>query len=49
MSCSACKQRKAGRIVPVNPAKPKVVERQGTNPMTEKGNTLRQRLRFTGR
>lgn len=49
MSCSACKQRKTGRIVPVNPVKSKSAEHQGTNPMTEKSNTLRQRLRFTGR
>ena len=50
MGCSACSQRKStGRSIPINPNK-KPAERQG-NPQgaVEKGNTLRQRLRFTGR
>ena len=49
MSCSACKQRRAGRIVPINPAKANTAERKGTNPMNKDGSTLRQRLRYTGR
>ena len=50
MSCSACAKRQQGRIVPVNPSVKKPAERQG-NPSgaKEQGNTLRQRLRYTGR
>lgn len=49
MGCSACSQRKTGRIIPINPNK-KPAERQANpNSAVEKGNTLRQRLRFTGR
>lgn len=49
MSCSACTKRRQGRIVPVNPAK-NPAERQGNhNGAKEQGNTLRQRLRYTGR
>lgn len=49
MGCGACRQRNTGRIIPIDPNKGKVAEKQGKNPMAEKANTLRKRLRYTGR
>lgn len=46
MSCTACSKRRTGRIVPVKPTTKK--QPQGRTAI-EKGNTLRSKLRFTGR
>ena len=51
MACSACSQRKTGRIIPVNPNKPKTdrVSNTNTDTPTSRGNTTISALRYTGR
>lgn len=48
MGCSACEKRRQGRIVPVNPAK-KPDTQSNPKGAKEQGNTLRSKLRYTGR
>lgn len=50
MGCSACSQRKStGRIIPINPNKKPADRQDNPSGAKEQGNTLRQRLRYTGR
>lgn len=52
MGCSACMKRNSGggRIIPVNPnAGRNADKRQADRSAIAQGNTLRQKLRYTGR
>lgn len=50
MGCSACSQRKStGRIIPINPNKPKAERADNTNNSASRGRTLISKLRYTGR